>query len=892
MTTTARPPNQRNRRSPAATAARQPAPEPTCVPVVDPDNRHWLGLGKPTGRGVLAHPAFCVGAAAVAAEALHAADWSLIEAGALGAGVALGTALLPAGGGTSRAVKVFFTTAGLFAGSWLTYAIDTGIYHTGSWVSAGIGVAAGSVAYGHARRSQRRHERRAAAERMAAAERRGTPPMAYPLTTSADPDRVRYEQMATDVGLPGMTFLRREATRCGFSIHMMLPGTGKLKFAQVVAAAPSMEMYFNPEKGGLPKDCVRVEEGRDEIGRVLSRLVIIHFDLRDVLAEILPMPESHDPISICRAFAVGLFADGTVIYLRVREIAYLIAGVRGRGKSNFANIMVYQIGRCFDAIMWVIDLKGGRFAKPWMAPWYAGEVARPVFDWVATTRIEAHRMMVGFLAAIDYRSNAGIGGEEKLEPTREHPALILIVDEMAALVGQHSGPKRRNLGEGPTSADFGGWFTLATQLGRSEAADVIVCTQRTTVTYMGPGNFKSQIEGRIALGVTSPADAASVFPDSPVGAKLLTKLADERTRGAVIVKIGHSRLLAGKSFRLDPATGIINRAARLHGMIRPDLHAGTAEAIDAAVRAINLSAYGYPLDEVCGFHDRWSPTRSAHLWNKNLRPAWRDEDEPDPDPAADPVTAPAGNVAVLAPPATRQATQTRQEATVDPDLVIAAAELVITSQFGSTSMLTRKLRVNAATAEQVMELLQTAGIVAPRTSAAARVVLVPPEQVDQACDRLRTALTQPPPPPQPARGGGAARENPYFPAPKRDTPPIIDTEPSRRADDAVWADLAARVDAGVTDPHTPAPADDRSGAGAADPVEVLIGIVAAAGAAGCTTSELLIELRRRGLIKTETRTQVYRWLDAAGLSDPAGGRIWRPAGREGRYYLRRYAASP
>lgn len=464
-------------------------------------------------------------------------------------------------------------TAGA-VGGWLTYAAATDPVSTGGFWSWAAGSVFLTACYRFFRESR--------AEPIA---------QAWDRHHGDDPDApeeqppTEWEQILERAGHRGVRELERIETRAGYTLRLGLPEGGSVKFRTLHSNLEGIEIAA--QRIALRPDALRVEKG------ATAAEVLLHVNVHDILKELVFLPRDNRHASINEPIAIGLFEDGEEATLTLREVAALIVGIRGSGKSNLVNVLIAQLTRCVDVVIWMIDLKV-RTAKPWLQPWLDGTTDKPVLDWVAFTPAEAELMLTSGVAGVTARTTGYDG--EKITPSPETPAIIILFEEVAILLGDHAAT---DLDSSQLTSRLKNLTMQMTQLGRSEAIDSILITQRGTVSMVGSGDLKSQLDLRIGLGVASTMDATFVFPDDSVAADIITKAASPGT--ALLKARKGARIAPLKVFRMKYDD--IYPLAAANAARRPALDTITARALGAAyadrwgrtVAYLNATKGGAPL---------------------------------------------------------------------------------------------------------------------------------------------------------------------------------------------------------------------------------------------------------------------------------------------------------
>lgn len=281
----------------------------------------------------------------------------------------------------------------------------------------------------------------------------------------------------------------------------------------------------------LPRGAVYIEESPP--GMDASKF-IIHVTDRTGPRLSRYLPAENTLLSITREFAVGVLDTGRPFLLKLREVVVFVCGLRGSGKSTLLNVIIAQLARCPDALIFVIDLKGGQEAMAWLLPWLTGQAGKPVIDWLATTREEAKVMLEAVKRAGVARAESGRYGKKLIPGIQRRsgemvPGIIVICDESARMTGHFTKE------DGIHSSEMAKLLLQIAETFRSVAIDPVISAVRPVVDATGNSGIKAQSEVTFGLRVRTADEGRMVFGDNYQAAKQLAQLKD---KGMFIPKVG------------------------------------------------------------------------------------------------------------------------------------------------------------------------------------------------------------------------------------------------------------------------------------------------------------------------------------------------------------------
>jgi S-DNA-T family DNA segregation ATPase FtsK/SpoIIIE len=418
------------------------------------------------------------------------------------------------------------------------------------------------------------------------------------------------------------------------------------------------------------------------------------------VGDILASPEARKAVRPLEV-AVGRDINGRSVLLDLAKTPHiLIAGATGAGKSSCINSLITSIlmrSTPDHVRMILIDPKMVEMGQYERVPHLLTQVvtdpkkAANALAWACREMDRRYELLseVGYRDIDGYNAAHDAGKlASKHSAFDEHgqprqfprlPYILVVVDELADLMMV-------------AARDVEESICRIAQKARAVGIHLVIATQRPSVNVI-TGLIKANIPARLAFAVSSLADSRVIL-DQP-GAERLVGKGDmlllppssnttQRIQGSWVSEEEVRRVVEvwrSQAQQVEPEPLVVSDTDEMGTPALP-FEPGHAPAFPQP----------FP-----GSPGAASPTAVAPM-------------------AFDEITGGSGPSGWLA------------ELAEEDDLLPQAAELVVNSQLGSTSMLQRKLRVGFARAGRIMDLLEQHGVVGPSEGSKAREVLMSPEE--------------------------------------------------------------------------------------------------------------------------------------------------------------------
>jgi ribosomal protein S25 len=488
-------------------------------------------------------------------------------------------------------------------------------------------------------------------------------------------------------------------TKHGIEARIILP-PGVLTTEDAIKATERIASAYE-----VPLSAVSIEAYRGGVANQ-AKLIIIDDDPL-VTAISFPGPSLREDGS----FDLGTYVDGETATMRLWRPKYgavhmLLTGCTGAGKSGVYNVVLANATSSPLVTTWVLDPQGGQSMPEWMdhVDWAARSTEEGLIMLQAAYDVMMARSR--HLATMEFVDEQGNTrrGRGYFEPSEEMPLLTIVIDEAHQLL---------------TDPDATKLVADIVKMARKCGVQLLLATQVPSVEELG-GN--STIRDQLASGTAIVLRAQSsqsgrmVFSGAmPVAPhKIPSEMSDGSTSAGLGFTMGSNTRTAimrtyyvsdrqayalGSEASPRPLDALSANAAGLAYANRPRPERPEPKAIEALPVAVvdverDHPAFAPPAEP----GEAWVDTEMT--WADRVTTAFDDDEQEQPEESA---------------------------VDVDEALLREAAELVITTQFGSRRMLQRKLRVGYAVSGRLMDLLEERGIVGPDTGEPARAVLVPPQ---------------------------------------------------------------------------------------------------------------------------------------------------------------------
>lgn len=349
--------------------------------------------------------------------------------------------------------------------------------------------------------------------------------------------------------------------KTGYSLQVLLPPGGK-RWTDIKSR--TLELAADAD---LDEGCgVQVRKGKS------ARRVILDITTVNVFAETIDMPADYSKRSINEPITIGMKADGALAQIMLRWFCGILIGQTGSGKSNMLTVLICQLLRCDDVLIFGIDPNGGKAFKPFLRPWLqAGREGRPAIEWVAPDGAEgdderAWALVQFLISAIPRRAGAyeqlmAEHDDDKIPVSHKVPQILLITDETANL------SRRVKAG-----------LVELSNRSRSVSIRQLTCALRA-IDKGGDGiptDLLAQGRVRIGMDVQDDAELAYLFG----WGNKTPKAEESKGTGTAFVGTGKEAPEQAKAQRALPS--VAEEFARQTEHLRPEMDQPTVDADRAA----------------------------------------------------------------------------------------------------------------------------------------------------------------------------------------------------------------------------------------------------------------------------------------------------------------------